>query len=225
MLRAVVVFGLAVIDLRAASAQSERTSPALRQAYQSTETLWAAVLRNNPALGPAEEFVRSLVAEIRATKSVPDFGSEFVKLLEGEQTYACLSFKLCEQKIVPAFRTAKPVGVTDIIQYVLESTCYGFVPERQNRLSALETINRVVRQVGYASLPLSEADKLYLRRDFSDALATAESTWGRGGRYGRYRTLRDWIQFADPRLVSKQSKGANRPLDSVIADAATSACR
>ena len=105
----------------------------LQADYAATAPLWQAMVAKNPELATAEVFIRTLAAEIRYTKKVPNFGDEFIDLLNERKPFACTTMKLCEQKLTPAFRIAKPVGVTDIMQYVLESTSFGYLPDADNK--------------------------------------------------------------------------------------------
>ena len=190
--------------------------------YDATAELWQAIVSKNPDLAPAEVFVRTLVAEIRLTKKVPRFADEFVELVTEKKPFGCTTMKLCQQKLTPAFRIAQPLGVTDIMQYVLESTCFGFIPDVDNKLRVLQIFERVARRVGFGQLPLTVADKLYLRRDFADAL-----TYGNRIKRAPYQftKLRQWAEYADVRPNFKLSRGAYRPLDPVVEAASREACR
>jgi hypothetical protein len=191
--------------------------------YKATKSLWETLLAANPSLASAEEFTRLLVAEVKHSGRIPNFGNEFEAVIARRQPYACISFKLCEEKVVPAFRAASTPGVTDIVEYLMEATCFGFLPVYANRLQALRLLERVVTSVGYADLPFTLADRRYLRTTFADMLATAADEWS--GKRGQFPNLRSMAQHADPRANFKRLKGSRRPLQDEVKAAAMDACK
>jgi hypothetical protein len=220
---AVLSYALIIASLlSSANAQTSPRSPDYLRTYGETQALWDAFAARNPKLAAAEQFMRSYVTEVRLTGKIIDFGDEFTDLLGSKdaEDRTCEAFLLCKEQIVPAFRMSAEPGVTDIVRYTLEMSCFGFVPTAERRLRALELLNGVAKRVGYANIPITEADRSYLRTGLVDALATAEDEWGREGTIGRFWHLRQWIKLA----TGKTRKGRVRPLSDHVKQAATAAC-
>lgn len=140
------------------------------------------MLSRNPKLKPAEPLVRGFLAEIRSIKrpGIARFGSDFETLLRREQKPGCFNQRLCIDKIVPPFVHSEPVAVTDLFRFVFDSSCFGFLPDRENQLAAVEALDRAAARVNIYNVvdAFSLADRIYLFGRFADLLATVRARWG-----------------------------------------------
>lgn len=204
------------------TARDETT--AKRQSSENAQKVWAAMLRANPLLTGSDDFVKRLVEAVDQAGRVPEFGSEFVDLVEGRKMSACVSLKLCEAKIVPAYRISKPVGVVDLVGYLLKGTCYGFLPDEDNRINAIKLIEQVLIETGQPTSPISLGEVIFLRGELADMLATHRGKRSQSG-LGRTPKLRAWMRQADRNSKKRPARGSLRPLAPEVREAAFLACK
>lgn len=194
-------------------------------AYRETLPIWNALRSRNENLGPAEDFIRQVISAVRRTDRVngrTPFGTAFKSVLDGNERFACFDFRLCREKIVPAFRIADPPGVTDIIQYVFEATCFGFLERPTHRLAAIDLIDDIASKTDRRLLAaaMTKADRIYIRGDLADILATAARLWNRGK--ATWPSLRELGQLVHPE--GKPFKGRVRRHDEIASAEAARAC-
>lgn len=215
----------------AAIAQPLNRSAAWSREYEASRVDWELLVSRNPAIAGSEVFFRGLVAEIRAAgrsgSTYGPFGTNFKQLLDDQITVQCFDLSLCKAKLTPAFRLADPPGATDIIQYLVEATCYGFVPGATRQSDAMRRLESVVASIDKARLiaSLTTADRLYLKRDFADLVTTVDNDPASGRQRGLFPHLRELVRLSyppEPKITGWP--GRIRPPDKAVIEAAQRAC-
>lgn len=194
-------------------------------AYRDALPIWDSLRKRNDGLAPAEGFIVRTISAVRKTGSAngrSPFGTAFKDVLDGKERFACFDFRLCREKIVPAFRIADPPGVTDIIQYVFEATCFGFLEKPTHRLAAIDLLEEIASRVDRRAIAaaMTKADRIYIRGDFADILATAARLWNRGR--ATWPSLREFGQLVHPE--GKPFRGRVRRHDEIVAAESARAC-
>jgi hypothetical protein len=218
-----------------------KATPEWDAAYSNTAPLWqklsAARKIATGALPPAqidlrpksEEFFRTFVASVRLTGRIKEFGAQFERLLdERPQVAGCAEFLLCQAAVSRGFIVSKPPSTMDIARYLLEHTCFGFLPDRDNRLLALKILDASVATVGAKDLANEMKsnfnDLNFLHHSLADVLAAAKKEWKAEARYAFYNLYKLIRLTPGDGGKNARASGRDRSLFPADIDALRAAC-
>jgi hypothetical protein len=168
----------------------------LKKFLPAADALWSASFARNPKLKPAEEFLKLYALDL---ENVLGGVERYRNYIEGKGPGPCNG--LCKAGVTPRFIVNGSLGVSDVIRYTLQATCYGYVPEGTRQFDALRRLNRVLAEVDVKALPLSSADKVFLAGDFADIVATTKAS--RSGAQFQYAEQLIKAASADAGLTGK----------------------
>jgi hypothetical protein len=142
----------------------------------------APLVQKHSELKKCQSFLESFASAIDAPlRGLPKF-------IDAVENQVPICNRLCEGKVVPAYRLSGAATCTDLIIYVLTSTCYGYLPDDEHRGAAFRMLESTVTLL--KTHELSEPEKHSFRTMVGDTLRTWEGEEFPEGNT-KFKALRD----------------------------------